>query len=328
MRRRPPEGVLPFREENVGMRIAVFGTGGVGGYFGGRLAQAGEEVVFIARGAHLEAIQRDGLTVESVEGDFVVRPSKATNDPRAGGPVDVVLVAVKAWQVRDAGRELRPLVEGGSFVVPLQNGVEAADELAAELGGERVVGGLCKILSYVAGPGRIRHAGVAPRIEFGERDGRRSERVDRLRAAFENAAGVSVGTPEDIVVALWEKFLFIAPLSGVGAVTRMPAGVLRSVPEGREMLESAMKEVFDLARARGIGLRKDAVARTMSYVDSLPADGTASMQRDILEGRPSELDYQTGAIVRLGREARVPVPVNEFIYRALLPGERRARGAA
>jgi 2-dehydropantoate 2-reductase len=219
-------------------------------------------------------------------------------------------------------------VEGGSFVVPLQNGVEAADELAAELGGQRVVGGLCKILSYMAGPGRIRHAGVAPRIEFGERDGRRSERVDRLRAAFEKAAGVSVATPADILVALWEKFLFIAPLSGVGAVTRMPAGVLRSVPEGREMLESAMKEIFDLARARGIGLQTDAVARTMSYIDSLPADGTASMQRDILEGRPSELDYQTGAVVRLGREARVPVPVNEFIYRALLPGERRARGAA
>jgi len=235
---------------------------------------------------------------------------------------------VKAWQVKDAGRDLRPLLEGGGFVVPLQNGVEAADELTAELGPERVVGGFCKIFSYLTGPGRIKHAGVAPRIEFGERDGRRSERVERLRAAFEKAAGVSVATPGDIGAALWEKFLFIAPLSGVGAVTRMPAGVLRVVPESREMLESAMREVFDLARARGIGLRKDAVARTLSYVDSLPADGTASMQRDILEGRPSELDYQTGAVVRLAREARVPVPVNEFIYRALLPGERRARGAA
>jgi 2-dehydropantoate 2-reductase len=310
------------------MRIAVFGTGGVGGYFGGRLAQAGEDVVFVARGPHLDAIRRDGLTVESIEGDFAVRPAKAVGDLRSSGPVDVVLLGVKAWQVKDAGRELRPLLERGGFVVPLQNGVEAADELAAELGPERIVGGFCKIFSYLAGPGRIKHAGVAPRIEFGERDGRRSERVDRLRAAFEKATGVSVGTPGDIGAALWEKFLFIAPLSGVGAVTRMPAGVLRSVPEAREMLESAMKEVFDLARARGIGLRKDAVARTLAYVDSLPADGTASMQRDILEGRPSELDYQTGAVVRLAQEAQVAVPVNEFIYRALLPGERRARGTA
>ncbi len=241
--------------------------------------------------------------------------------------MDAVLLGVKAWQVKDAAQALRPLLEAGGFVVPLQNGVEAADELAAALGPERVVGGLCKIFSYVAGPGRIKHAGVAPRIEFGERDGRRRDRIDRLRAAFEKAVGVSVGTPGDIGAALWEKFLFIAPLSGVGAVTRMPVGVLRAVPESREMLESAMKEVFDLARARGIGLRKDAVAHTMSYVDGLPADGTASMQRDVLEGRPSELDYQTGAVVRLGREAHVPVPLNEFIYRALLPGERRARGA-
>ena len=310
------------------VRIAVFGAGGVGGYFGGRLAQAGEDVVFIARGPHLEAIRREGLRVESVDGDFAVRPANATSDPRAAGPVDAVLLGVKAWQVKDAARELPPLLERGGFVVPLQNGVEAADELAAELGPECVVGGFCKIFSFVSGPGRIRHSGVAPRIEFGERDGRRSERVDHLRAAFERAAGVSVGTPGDIGAALWEKFLFIAPLSGVGAVTRMPAGVLRSVPEAREMLESAMKEVFDLARARGIGLRKDAVSRTLAYVDGLPADGTASMQRDILEGRPSELDYQTGAVVRLAREARVPTPVNEFIYRALLPGERRARGTA
>jgi len=310
------------------MRIAVFGTGGVGGYFGGRLAQAGEDVVFIARGRHLEAMRRDGLRVESVDGDFAVHPVEATEDPREAGPADAVLLGVKAWQVKEAGRALPPLLGAGGFVVPLQNGVEAADELAAEVGPERVVGGLCKIVSFVVGPGRIRHAGVAPRIEFAERDGRRSDRVERLRAAFEKAAGLSVATPSDIAAALWEKFLFIAPLSGVGAVTRMPAGPVRSVPESREMLETAMREVFDLARARGIGLRKDAVARTMSYVDGLPADSTASMQRDILEGRPSELDYQTGAIVRLARECRVPVPVNEFIYRSLLPGERRARGAA
>src|SRR6266581_970925 len=150
----------PSWVENVEMRIAVLGTGGVGGYFGGRLAQAGEDVAFVARGAHLEAIRRDGLVVESIEGDFAVRPARATDDPARAGPVDAVLLGVKAWQVKDAAQALRPLLEAGGFVVPLQNGVEAADELAAALGPERVVGGLCKIFSYVAGPGRIKHAGV------------------------------------------------------------------------------------------------------------------------------------------------------------------------
>src|SRR5215470_1067761 len=165
-RRTPRAGRAPrfTRERAPGgqcrMRVVVFGTGGVGGYFGGRLAQAGDEVTFVARGSHLDAMRRDGLAVESPEGDFVVRPARATADPGAAGPADVVLVGVKAWQVREAGRALRPLVERGAFVVPLQNGVEAADELAAELGAPAVVGGLCRILSFIAGPGRIRHAGV------------------------------------------------------------------------------------------------------------------------------------------------------------------------
>jgi 2-dehydropantoate 2-reductase len=310
------------------MRIAVFGAGGVGGYFGGRLAQAGASVVFIARGAHLEALRRDGLRVESIAGDFVVRPAEATSDPASIGAVDVVLVCVKAWQVPEIAPALLPLLNADTAVVPLENGVEAADQLAAVVGPERVLGGLCKIVSFVVGPGHIRHAGIAPRIEFGERGGRKSERVAALRAAFEEASGLSVGTPEDIDAALWEKFLFIAPVSGVGAVTRVPIGAFRSVPETRAMLEAAMQEVFDLARARGIALRADAVARTMGFVDGLPADATASMYRDIVEGRPSELEYQNGTVVRLGRQAGVPVPVHEFLYRSLLPAELQARQKA
>jgi 2-dehydropantoate 2-reductase len=309
------------------MRVAVFGTGGVGGYFGGRLGQAGEWLALIARGAHLEAIRRDGLTVESVAGDFVVRPAAASDDPRAVGPVDVVLVGVKAWQVKEAASAIGPLLGPTTAVVPLQNGVEAADELAAVVGAEHIVPGLCRIACSLAAPGRIRHSGVAPRIEFGETDGRPSERVAALRAAFERALGVSVATPEDIQAALWDKFLFIAPLSGVGAVTRATVGVVRGVPETRRMLEAAMGEVFRLARARGVALRDDAVGRTLGYVDGLPPETTASMQRDILEGRPSELENQNGAVVRLGRSAGVAVPVNECLYRSLLPAELKARGA-
>jgi 2-dehydropantoate 2-reductase len=179
----------------------------------------------------------------------------------------------------------------------------------------------------VAGPGHVRHAGAVPRVEFGERRSRRPDRVDRLREAFARAQGVSVGTPPDIEAALWEKFLFIAPMSGVGAATRLPVGAWRGVPETRALLEAAMREVLAVARARGVPLRDDVIERTLAYVDALPEEATGSMQRDLLEGRPSELDAQTGAVVRLGRAAGVPVPVSDALYAALLPGERRARGA-
>jgi 2-dehydropantoate 2-reductase len=309
------------------MRVAIVGAGGVGGYFGGRLAEAGAPVVFIARGAHLEALRRQGLRVESIAGDFVVRPAEATDDVASVGTVDAVLVCVKAWQVPEVAVSLLSMLRPDTVVVPLQNGVEAAGELASIVGRDRVLGGLCRIVSYVAGPGHIRHTGVSPRIEFGEMDGSKSERVAALRALFETARGVSVGTPEDITAALWEKFLFIAPVSGVGAVTRVPVAVSRSIPETRAMLEAAMQEVFDLARARAVAIAEDAVARTLAYVDGLPTDATASMQRDIIGGLPSELEYQTGAVVRLGREAGLPVPVNECLYRSLLPAEMKARGA-
>jgi len=212
------------------MRIAIFGSGGVGAYFGGRLARASHGVAFVARGAHLEALRRNGLAVESVAGDFTVRPVEVTDDPREIGPVDAVLVGVKAWQVREAARAMGPLLGAETFVVPLQNGVEAADELADVIGASRVLPGLCRIMSFVAGPGRIRHTSIAPRIEFGERDGRTSARVAALRDAFAQAEGLSAVTPPDIAVALWEKFLFIAPVSAVGAVTRMSAGAFRAVP--------------------------------------------------------------------------------------------------
>ena len=307
------------------MRFAVVGTGGVGAYFGGRLAQAGESVAFVARGAHLTAMREHGLRVDSVAGDFVIAPVEASDDPARIGPVDVVLVGVKAWQVRETARTLGPLLGPRTFVVPLQNGVEAAGQLTEVLGPERVIGGLCKIVSAIVAPGHVRHSGVPPRVEFGERDGSRSDRVEALRQAFERAQGVSAVVPDDVEAAIWEKFLFIAPVSGVGAVTRQPVGAMREIPQTRALIERAMFEVAALARAKGVNLSDAAVARNMRYVDGLPPDATASMQRDIMEGRPSELDQQNGAIARLGDEASVPVPVNAFLYAALLPAERRAR---
>jgi 2-dehydropantoate 2-reductase len=308
------------------MRIAIFGTGGVGGYFGGRLAEAGEEVVFIARGEHLRAIQTHGLGVESVLGDFVVQPAQATDDPAQVGPVEAVLVCVKAWQVAEAAQAILPLVGPETMVVPLQNGVDAPAELAAVLGAESVLGGLCGLIAFVAGPGYIRHTGIEPFITFGELDNRRSERVERLRQAFARAKGVLVEVPPDIKAAIWRKFLLIATWSGVGAVTRAPIGVLRNVPETREMLEQSLQEIYKVALAHHIALPADVVSQTLAFIDTFPPHGTASMQRDIMAGRPSELAAQNGAVVRLGREAGVATPLHNFIYYSLLPLELRARG--
>ena len=276
------------------MRIAIYGTGSVGGYFGGKLAQAGEEVIFIARGAHLEAIRRDGLTVQSIAGDFRVAPAQAADDPASVGAVDVVIVGVKTWDVPQAAQAMRPMVGPQTLVVPLQNGVDAPGQLAAVLDrpGEapHVIGGLCRIVSLVAGPGIIRHAGIEPYIAFNRLDGQPDERVARLREAFARA-GVSVEVPADIDAALWAKFAFIAAFSGVGAVTRSAAGGLRGIPETRAMLQAAIAEVEAVARARGVALPADITARVLAQVDGLPPAATASMQRDIMEGRPSELEF-------------------------------------
>jgi 2-dehydropantoate 2-reductase len=306
------------------MRIAVFGTGGVGGYFGGRLAQAGEDVIFIARGEHLRALRAHGLRVDSLKGDFVVHPTQATDDAAQVGPVDAALVGVKAWQVTEAGRAMRPLVGPETFIVPLQNGVEAPSQLAAILGAEHMLGGLCSIISFVAGPGHIRHVGAEPYIAFGELDNRPSERAERLRQAFVRA-GVRVEVPPDIQVAMWEKFLFITSWGGVGAVTRAPIDVVRRLPETRQMMEQAMQEILSVGQARKVTLTEEAIRKGMAFVDNLQPGSTASMQRDIMEGRPSELEAQNGAVVRLGRDVGVPTPVHAFIYSSLLPSELQAR---
>lgn len=306
------------------MRIAVYGAGGVGGYFGGRLAQAGNDVTFIARGAHLDAIRANGLRVSGVHGDFTVANASATDTPSDVGPVDAVLVAVKAWQVPDVAPLIHPLIGPGTCVVPLQNGVEAAPHLIEDLGPEHVVGGLCRVVALIEGPGHIRHGGGDDFVGIAELDNRPSDRVERVRAALA-AAGLKAETPPDIHAALWAKFLFICAWGGVGAVTRSPVGVTRSLPLTRTMLEAAMTETCNVARARGISLPDTAVATGMAAIDRQPEGGEASMQRDIQDGRPSELEAQNGAVVRLGRESGVPTPTHDFIYGSLLPQEQRAR---
>jgi 2-dehydropantoate 2-reductase len=306
------------------MRIAVFGAGSVGGYFGGRLALAGEDVVFIARGTHLQAMRAQGLRVESPKGDFSVPSVQATDEPTQVGPVEVVLLAVKAWQVPEAAQAILPILGPETCVVPLENGLEAPAQVAAVLGPQHVVGGTCAISSTITAPGCIRHLGLEPSITFGELYDRPSPRTERLREALMRA-GVTAIIPSDIQVAIWEKFMAIR-FGPVGAVARAPAGVLRSVPETRRLVEQACVETLTVARARGIALAEDSPSKTMAALDSIAPGIIASLQRDIVAGRPSELDALTGALVRLGAEVGVATPLHAFMYHTLLPQELRARG--
>jgi 2-dehydropantoate 2-reductase len=306
------------------MRICVFGVGGVGGYFGGRLAEAGNSVVFLARGTTLDVLRKEGLRVESPLGDISLTDVEASDNPAEVGEVDAVILGVKAWQVPAVAEAARPMIGASTVIVPLQNGVEAAEQLVSLYGPEHVIGGMCRIVSFVVGPGRIRHQGVEPFVALGELDNSRSERVERLTAAFVDAR-VDTKISPDIQSSLWQKLLFIAPVSGIGAVTRVPVGELRSSSETYGLLREAMLEVEALAFARGISLAEDAVEKTLKFVDGLPGEMTSSMQRDIMEGRASELEALNGAVVRLGLEAGVATPINRFIYSALLPMEKNAR---
>jgi len=308
------------------MRIAVFGTGGVGGYFGGRLAEAGEDVIFIARGDHLRAIKEKGLKVDSRDGDFVIYPAAATDTVGDVGAVDLVIVGVKAWQVPDAARAMKPLLGSDTTVLPLQNGVDAASQLIETLGSDSVIGGLCRIVSFVVEPGHIRHAGSTPSVIIGELDNRQTSRIATIEQLFKRA-GVEITIATDIQVALWTKLLFIASFSGVGAIANAPAGVLRTDPQRRTQMLSAMQEIYVLAHARGIKLPPDSVDTVMAGVDALSEDATSSMQRDIAAGKPSELEAQNGAVVRMALEAGIEVPTHALIYHTLRPLEEKARAA-
>ena len=308
------------------MRIVVFGSGAVGSYFGGRLAQAGESVAFVARGRTLDALKQNGLKVESIAGDFTVSPAEATDNPAELGQADVVLLGVKAWQVPEAAAALPALLGPETAVLPLLNGVEAYDQLAEAVGKQHVLGGMCRILAHQAEPGVVKHTAIDPALSFGEWDGHLTERVAKLKNVLDLCVGVKPHLPQSIKTAVWEKFLFIAPFRAIGALTRAPAGVLRGLPETRALLEGLMREIAELAQARGVSLRPDIVQKTLAGVDSMPPDGTSSMQRDMLEGKPSELEAQVGAVVRLARDAGIVLPLHGVVYACLLPAEKRARG--
>jgi len=314
------------------MRFAIVGAGGVGGYFGGLLASSGEDVTFIARGAHLEAIRRNGLRVESVHGNFMVFPAQATDDARTVGPVDVVLFATKTYQLETAGQVLHLLIGPHTVVIPLHNGVDAAERTAAITGRENVLGGVCYVGSMIASPGVIRQQSPFRRIIAGELAGNTGagQVTPRVQAIVDvlARAGVTAEASSNIEVAAWTKFAFIGPFSGVGSVTRAPAGEIQATSETRQMLRDAIREVIAVALAEGVAVPADLAEKTLTFCDGLPPGMTASMQRDILDGKPSELDSLIGVMVRKGDTHGVAVPTFRFFYASLLPQEKRARMAS
>lgn len=305
------------------MKIAIIGTGGVGGYFGGRLAMAGNDVTFVARGAHLEAIQKNGLTVKSIHGDFLVKPAQAISEIASMGIVDLVIVATKAWQVKEVAGDILKITGPETIVLPLQNGVLASDELKEVLPAQNVIAGLCRIISKIDAPGVINHFAVDPTIVFGECDNSSTERMHQLEALFK-AAGIKSKHAEDIQSELWKKFTSIC-VSGLLGITRSTYGEVRECPETRDMMFRLFNEIVDLAKVLGVNMESDFVQKTMSFIDTFPYDSTSSLTRDVWEGKPSELEYQNGTVVHLAEKAGIEVPVNRFIYHSLLLMEKRAR---
>jgi len=311
------------------MRFAIIGTGGVGGYFGGLLARDGEDVTFIARGEHLAAIRERGLQVESIHGDFTVRDARATDRPEEVGPVDAVLFATKTHQLEAAAEAMKPMIGPRTLIVPLHNGIDSAERTAAVVGPEHVVGGLCYVGSMIAAPGIIRQNSPFRRVIVGELPGSTAAPSGRLQPIVDAlaATGVAAEISDDIQAARWSKFAFIAPFSAVGAATRVPAGEMRDLPDTRALLHDAIREVVAVARLSGVNVAADLAEQTIAFFDSLPPHMMASMQRDVLDGRPSELDSMVGVVARMGRQLGAETPVFRALYAALQPQERRSRAA-
>lgn len=298
------------------MRIAVMGAGGVGGYFGARLAQAGNAVSFIARGRHLQALRSNGLTVKSPLGDAQLKV-KAFEDPRDAGAADVVLFAVKLWDTESAAESLRPIVKDG-VVIPFQNGVESIERLKKILPEKNVIGGAAYIAARIAEPGVIVQTGQFARLRFGPLMASQHAAAEAFLAAC-RAAGVDAELSEDIVRVIWEKFVLLVGISGATALARRPLGVVRSDPDLRWLLEGAMRETWQLAQKRGIALPEDFVAKTLSQIDKLPPDMKASMAGDLEAGGKLEAPWLCGAVARMSAEAGLDAPVNRTIYAALKP---------
>jgi len=299
------------------MRIGVMAAGAVGGYFGARLAAAGHDVVFFARGANLEVLRRDGLKIESPLGDLHLKSVDATDDPASVKPVDYVLFAVKLWDTEDAGRRLKPIVGPQTRVISLQNGIDSVDTLAPILGDDVVVGGSAYIASVIASPGMIRHSSQFAHFSCGRLDGKPDPKLQALADAAKDAGIAGVKVSEQMLRDLWQKFVFLVALSSATASTRQSIGPIMADPDTRKFFSDLLAEVVTVGRAKGVPIAPDFVAKQMEFSQALPAGLKASMAHDLERGNRLELDWLAGRVVALGRELGIPTPANQAAYTVL-----------
>ncbi len=300
------------------MKIAILGAGGVGGYFGGRLAAAGSDVTFVARGAHLEAMRTKGLRIISSLGDLKLDAVKAVDDIAKVGTVDLVIVGVKLWDTEQVAETLKPLATRGAAVISFQNGVQKDEILSVYIAPDAVMGGVCYIAATIAEPGVIAHTGTMQRLVFGERDGRRSVRGEAFLDACKQAR-IDAELSDAIERLIWEKFVFLVGLSGTTSFLRRPIGEIRAATDSRSLLHDAMAETVNVGRARGVPLAADFAENRLAFCDTLPAAMTSSMQMDLSRGNRLELPWLSGAVVDMGRTLGIATPANRSITEALAP---------
>jgi len=307
------------------MKIVIMGTGGVGGYYGAMLAKQGHDVTFVARGAHLKAIQEKGLQVKSIFGDFHLRPAKATDNPAQIGPVDLILICTKTYDTDESVQKIKPIVGKETTVLSLQNGVDAVERIGKVVGADHIVAGATWISSAVEAPGVIKHVSDFRRVVIGELNGQRTPRVEAIYDAFKQT-GVAIELSENILKILWTKFVFISSASGFGSLTRLPMAEFRNIPETRALIISLMHEVEAVARAQGVALDANVVEQALGFMDNAGPHIKASMQLDVESGHRTEIESMIGVINHKGRELGVPTPVADAIYALILPLDIKARG--
>lgn len=304
------------------MHIVIIGTGGVGGYFGAKLARAGHQVTFVARGAHLAAMQTNGLSIKSIQGDFKLNNIIATDDIICIQNSDLILVTTKTDQVKEVAEDISKIINNKTIVIPLQNGVLAADELGEYISNGNIIPGLCQIISKIEAPAVINHFGIDPLIIIGEMYNEISPRAKKIQKYFHDA-GIELKISENIKEDLWRKFILIC-VGGLLALCRCTYGEAREIRETRKLMRNVMQEAWAVSKAAGLDIEQTFIEDRMQFIDDLPFEATSSLCRDIWAGKPSEINSKNGAIVQLGEQYGVATPVNTFICHALMPLEKRA----
>jgi 2-dehydropantoate 2-reductase len=308
------------------MKILIYGIGGVGGFFGGKLAQTEHQITLIARGDHLQAIQKNGLTIQSITGDFTATPYLATDDLSQIETPDLVIFGVKSWQLHIAAKAIQPYTSAHTLFLPLQNGANNTEKLCEVLPANQVLSGLCRMISFIKRPGVISNPDIAPSLLFGEANNTSSSRTQELLHIFQQA-GIDANIPKNIQVAIWSKFLFITMISAIGGLTRATIGEMRERPYLMDIMRKTAQEIVAVAQAKNIALTTETIDKAFTAIHRQSHGTTASTQRDIMEGKASELENFNGYIVHEGERLGIPTPVNQLIYELLLPQEYQARNA-